>query len=56
MRKIDAKHPLDMQSDKSLSAELPGFHGEQSDPENGVYHLGNGYRAYSPTVEPSRPF
>lgn len=29
---------------------LPGFNGERADPVRGVYHLGNGYRAYNPTL------
>lgn len=29
---------------------LPGFNGERPDPINGRYHLGNGYRAYSPVL------
>lgn len=29
---------------------LPGFNGEQVDPVSGTYHLGNGYRAYSPVL------
>jgi RHS repeat-associated protein len=29
---------------------LPGFNGEQADPVSGTYHLGNGYRAYSPVL------
>ncbi|WP_248743080.1 MULTISPECIES: RHS repeat-associated core domain-containing protein [unclassified Pseudomonas] len=29
---------------------LPGFNGEQFDPVTGLYLLGNGYRAYSPTL------
>ncbi|MFN1150033.1 RHS repeat-associated core domain-containing protein [Serratia liquefaciens] len=29
---------------------LPGFNGERTDPTSGVYHLGNGYRAYNPTL------
>jgi len=29
---------------------LPGFTGERADPATGVYHLGNGYRAYSPVL------
>lgn len=29
---------------------LPGFNGERTDPVSGVYHLGNGYRAYDPTL------
>jgi len=27
-----------------------GFNGERVDPMSGVYHLGNGYRAYNPTL------
>ncbi|WP_277972940.1 RHS repeat domain-containing protein [Pantoea agglomerans] len=29
---------------------LPGFNGERPDPLSGTYHLGNGYRAYSPVL------
>lgn len=29
---------------------LPGFNGERTDPITGVYHLGNGYRAYNPRL------
>ncbi len=29
---------------------LPGFNGECIDPVSGVYHLGNGYRAYNPVL------
>ena len=29
---------------------LPGFNGERSDPTTDNYHLGNGYRAYSPVL------
>jgi len=29
---------------------LPGFNGERADPVSGIYHLGNGYRAYSPEL------
>lgn len=29
---------------------LPGYNGERSDPLSGVYHLGNGYRAYNPVL------
>ncbi|HGJ5905262.1 MAG TPA: RHS repeat-associated core domain-containing protein [Arsenophonus nasoniae] len=29
---------------------LLGFNGERPDPYSGVYHLGNGYRAYSPVL------
>jgi len=29
---------------------LPGFNGERADPISGSYHLGNGYRAYNPTL------
>jgi RHS repeat-associated protein len=32
------------------SALLPGFNGERADPLTGVTHLGNGYRAYNPTL------
>lgn len=28
----------------------PGFNGERSDPFSGLYHLGNGYRAYNPIL------
>ncbi len=31
-------------------ASLPGFNGERADPLNGLTHLGNGYRAYSPAL------
>lgn len=30
--------------------DLPGFNGERRDPVSGAYHLGNGYRAYSPVL------
>jgi len=30
--------------------DLPGFNGERRDPVSGAYHLGNGYRAYSPAL------
>ncbi|CAI2793967.1 Cell wall-associated polypeptide CWBP200 [Serratia grimesii] len=29
---------------------LPGFNGERVDPVSGMYHLGNGYRAYNPVL------
>ncbi|WP_330444747.1 RHS repeat-associated core domain-containing protein (plasmid) [Pantoea agglomerans] len=29
---------------------LPGFNGERPDPVSGSYHLGNGYRTYSPAL------
>ncbi|XP_055325893.1 uncharacterized protein LOC129579752 [Sitodiplosis mosellana] len=29
---------------------LPGFNGERVDPSSGMYHLGNGYRAYNPVL------
>lgn len=29
---------------------LPGFNGERADPLTGMYHLGNGYRAYNPVL------
>ncbi|WP_332382938.1 RHS repeat-associated core domain-containing protein, partial [Burkholderia ambifaria] len=29
---------------------LPGFNGERTDPVSGMYHLGNGYRAYNPVL------
>jgi RHS repeat-associated protein len=29
---------------------LPAFNGERADPVSGTYHLGNGYRAYSPVL------
>ncbi|QIU88415.1 RHS repeat-associated core domain-containing protein [Yokenella regensburgei] len=29
---------------------LPGFNGERVDPLTGMYHLGNGYRAYNPVL------
>ena len=29
---------------------LPGFNGERADPVSDTYHLGNGYRAYSPAL------
>ncbi|HGY3148416.1 TPA: RHS repeat-associated core domain-containing protein [Morganella morganii] len=32
------------------SGELPGFNGERIDPISGVYHLGNGYRAFNPIL------
>ncbi len=32
------------------SGELPGFNGERIDPLSGVYHLGNGYRAFNPIL------
>ncbi|CAI0732461.1 RHS repeat-associated core domain-containing protein [Serratia quinivorans] len=32
------------------SAQLPGFNGERRDPLTGTTHLGNGYRAYNPTL------
>jgi RHS repeat-associated protein len=32
------------------AALLPGFNGERQDPLTGVTHLGNGYRAYNPTL------
>jgi len=32
------------------SALLPGFNGERADPLTGVTHLGNGYRAYNPSL------
>jgi RHS repeat-associated protein len=32
------------------AALLPGFNGERADPLSGVTHLGNGYRAYNPTL------
>jgi RHS repeat-associated protein len=32
------------------ATSLPGFNGERQDPLSGVSHLGNGYRAYSPTL------
>lgn len=32
------------------SAFVPGFNGERLDPVSNVYHLGNGYRAYNPTL------
>lgn len=31
-------------------AALPGFCSERRDPVSGTYHLGNGYRAYSPNL------
>lgn len=30
----------------------PAFNGERLDPVSGTYHLGNGYRAYSPVYLP----
>ncbi|MGA5657825.1 RHS repeat-associated core domain-containing protein [Rahnella contaminans] len=33
------------------TASVPGFNGERADPLTGVTHLGNGYRAYSPTLQ-----
>ncbi|OWO79597.1 hypothetical protein B5C26_20745 [Photorhabdus luminescens] len=30
--------------------DLPGFNGERRDPISGTTHLGNGYRAYNPTL------
>ncbi|MEN4700012.1 RHS repeat-associated core domain-containing protein [Pantoea agglomerans] len=29
---------------------LPGFNGERVDPVSGIWHLGNGYRAYNPVL------
>jgi len=37
-------------SGDTQSAALPGFNGEKADPFTGVYHLGNGYRAYNPVL------
>lgn len=34
----------------TASDQLPGFNGERPDPVSGRYHLGNGYRAYSPVL------
>ncbi|WP_215796703.1 RHS repeat-associated core domain-containing protein [Paludibacterium yongneupense] len=34
----------------SALAAIPGFNGERQDPAGTHYHLGNGYRAYSPTL------
>ncbi|XP_055308446.1 uncharacterized protein LOC129572506 [Sitodiplosis mosellana] len=31
-------------------SSLPGFNGERIDPSSGMYHLGNGYRAYNPVL------
>ncbi len=33
------------------NASLPGFNGERRDPLTGTTHLGNGYRAYNPTLQ-----
>lgn len=33
------------------SASILGFNGEAFDPVNGTYHLGNGYRTYSPVLK-----
>lgn len=45
-----SKRPLGRRWDQSPRAEVPGFGGERRDPTTGAYHLGNGYRAYSPTL------
>lgn len=34
----------------SAAGQLPAFNGERLDPESEDYHLGNGYRTYSPTL------
>lgn len=34
----------------SKNNRLPGFNGERIDPLSGMYHLGNGYRAYNPVL------
>lgn len=34
----------------AATSQLPGFNGERIDPVSGTYHLGNGYRAYNPTL------
>ena len=34
----------------TVTDRLPGFNGERCDPVSGNYHLGNGYRAYSPRL------
>ncbi|KVK96213.1 RHS repeat-associated core domain-containing protein [Burkholderia ubonensis] len=43
--------PYGYQSSPGQASPGPlGFNGEQLDPATGVYHLGNGYRAYSPVL------
>lgn len=42
--------PYGHHQDSAFLPGLPGFNGEQPDPVTGHYLLGNGYRAYNPTL------
>lgn len=42
--------PYGNSSNRSSATSLAGFNGERIDPISGVYHLGNGYRAYNPAL------
>lgn len=45
-----AYSPYGYRSPRPGLANPPGFNGERFDPLTGNYHLGNGYRAYSPQL------
>jgi RHS repeat-associated protein len=45
-----AYSPYGYRAVEGAFSSLAGFNGEPLDPSTGLYHLGNGYRAYSPTL------
>ncbi|WP_339053191.1 RHS repeat-associated core domain-containing protein [Arsenophonus endosymbiont of Crataerina pallida] len=47
---VGKRHHWSAYGSGESSEGLLGFNGERRDPYNGVYHLGNGYRAYSPVL------
>ncbi|WP_446470494.1 RHS repeat domain-containing protein [Xenorhabdus stockiae] len=42
--------PYGQQAADEQNTALPGYTGERADPTGGGYHLGNGYRTYSPVL------
>ncbi|MDX7997724.1 hypothetical protein FE394_00555 [Xenorhabdus sp. Reich] len=42
--------PHGQQAEEERHPAIPAYNGERLDPVGGVYHLGNGYRAYNPVL------
>ncbi|MDX7990688.1 RHS repeat domain-containing protein [Xenorhabdus littoralis] len=42
--------PYGQQAEEERDPDIPAYNGERLDPVGGVYHLGNGYRAYNPVL------